>query len=121
MKENINNVEYASLLYDFYGDLLDENRRLVMDLYHEDNLSLAEIAKELGMSRQGVHYTLKKAESALERYEEKLGLVSRYFKDLKRVERAGEIAERMRERGCLDERDARDVSELVGIIKDIVE
>ncbi len=36
--------------------------------YHEDNLSLTEIAEELGLSRQGVHYALKKAESSLEKY-----------------------------------------------------
>ena len=65
MKENIDNVEYASLMYDFYGNLLDENKREIMDLYHEDNLSLTEISEELGLSRQGVHYALKKAAEEL--------------------------------------------------------
>ena len=69
MKENISNVEYASLMYDFYGNLLDENKREIMDLYHEDNLSLTEIA---------VHYALKKAESSLEKYEAALGLVAEW-------------------------------------------
>lgn len=78
MKENISNVEYASLMYDFYGNLLDENKREIMDLYHEDNLSLTEIAEELGLSRQGVHYALKKAESSLEKYEAALGLVAEW-------------------------------------------
>ena len=76
MEENISNIEYASLLYDFYGSLLDDNKREIMDLYHEDNLSLTEIAEELGLSRQGVHYALKKAESSLEKYEAALGLVA---------------------------------------------
>ena len=78
MKENISNVEYASLLYDFYGSLLDDNKREIMDLYHEDNLSLTEIAEELGLSRQGVHYALKKAEGGLEKYEAVLGLVAEW-------------------------------------------
>ena len=78
MKENISNVEYASLLYDFYGSLLDDNKREIMDLYHEDNLSLTEIAEELGLSRQGVHYALKKAEGSLEKYEAVLGLVAEW-------------------------------------------
>ena len=73
--DRIENIEYQSLLYDFYGSLLGESQREVMDLYHEDDMSLAEIAEELGQTRQGVHYTLKKAEAALARYEEKLGLV----------------------------------------------
>ena len=47
MIENLSKVEYASLLYDFYGELLDENKKEIMNLYHEDNLSLAEIAEDL--------------------------------------------------------------------------
>ena len=40
MKEDIGRVEYASLLYDFYGALLSDPQRDIMELYHEDNLSL---------------------------------------------------------------------------------
>jgi len=78
MKDDIERVEYASMLYDFYGSLLNEAQNEVMALYHEDNLSLSEIAEELGQTRQAVHYTLRKAEKALEAYEEKLGLVASY-------------------------------------------
>ena len=78
MKDDIERVEYASMLYDFYGSLLNKAQNEVMALYHEDNLSLSEIAEELGQSRQAVHYTLRKAEKALESYEEKLGLVASY-------------------------------------------
>ena len=78
MKDDIGRVEYASMLYDFYGSLLNESQNEVMALYHEDNLSLSEIAEELGQSRQAVHYTLRKAEKALESYEGKLGLVASY-------------------------------------------
>ena len=78
MKDDIERVEYASMLYDFYGALLNESQNEVMALYHEDNLSLSEIAEDLGQSRQAVHYTLRKAEKALESYEEKLGLVASY-------------------------------------------
>ena len=78
MKDDIERVEYASMLYDFYGALLSESQNEVMALYHEDNLSLSEIAEDLGQSRQAVHYTLRKAEKALESYEEKLGLVASY-------------------------------------------
>ena len=78
MKENIGTVQYASMLYDFYGALLKEGQLEVMTMYHEDNLSLSEIAEELGMTRQAVHYTLKKAEAKLEEYEAKLGLIAQY-------------------------------------------
>ena len=85
MREDIDRVEYASMLYDFYGSLLSEAKREVMSMYHEDNLSLSEIAEELGQSRQAVHYTLKKAEKALEEYEEKLGLIAAYEKNQERA------------------------------------
>lgn len=81
MNDELEGLEYASLLYDFYGVLLSEAQRAVMSLYHEDNLSLSEIAEELGQSRQAVHYTLRKAESSLEGYEEKLGLIAAYDED----------------------------------------
>lgn len=83
MKDDIERVEYASMLYDFYGNLLSESQNEVMALYHEDNLSLSEIAEELGQSRQAVHYTLRKAEKALESYEEKLGLLTSYKRNQK--------------------------------------
>ena len=81
MDGGIDKVKYASMMYDFYGSLLSESQNEVMALYHEDNLSLSEIAEQLGMTRQAVHYTLKKAEKALEKFEEKLGLVKDYEKD----------------------------------------
>lgn len=86
MKENIGTVQYASMLYDFYGALLKESQLEVMTMYHEDNLSLSEIAEELGMTRQAVHYTLKKAEAKLEEYDNKLGLVANYQENQKRAE-----------------------------------
>lgn len=93
MKDDIERVEYASMLYDFYGSLLSESQNEVMALYHEDNLSLSEIAEELGQSRQAVHYTLRKAEKALKSYEEKLGLVASYKRNQQLAEEAFSIIE----------------------------
>jgi hypothetical protein len=76
----VDGVAKASLLYDFYGALLTDKQREVMALYHEENLSLSEIAQEFGISRQGVHDTLKKAEQALEDYENKLMLIDKFVK-----------------------------------------
>ncbi|MDO4518251.1 MAG: sigma factor-like helix-turn-helix DNA-binding protein, partial [Bacillota bacterium] len=53
-------------------------QRQVMELYHEENLSLAEIAEEFGISRQGVHDALHKAEKSLEEFEDKLNLVNKF-------------------------------------------
>ena len=78
MIDDIERVEYVSMLYDFYGSLLSDSQNEIMALYHEDNLSLSEIAEELGQTRQAVRYNLRKAEKALKSYAEKLGLVASY-------------------------------------------
>lgn len=67
-----------SMLYDFYGQLLTAKQRELLRLYHEDNYSLSEIAEEYGISRQGVHDAVKRAEKALHKYEGKLGLISKF-------------------------------------------
>lgn len=99
MKDDIGKVEYASLLYDFYGALLSDPQRDIMELYHEDNLSLAEIADETGTSRQAVHYTLKKAEKTLEEFEEKLGLIAAYKRNQKLASEALVLIDRSFGRG----------------------
>ena len=70
------NLNIAYLL-DFYGDLLSERKRSVMNMYYNEDLSLAEIAIEIGISRQGVRDLIKKSEEDLFEYEEKLGLAQK--------------------------------------------
>ena len=65
-------------LMDFYGPLLTEHRREVMRLYCEEDMTLAEIAEQLEITRQGVSDAIKKAKAQLEDYEKKLGLAARY-------------------------------------------
>ncbi|MCI6011864.1 MAG: YlxM family DNA-binding protein [Firmicutes bacterium] len=79
-------IAETSLLYDFYGQLLTEKQRQVMSLYHEENLTLSEIADEFGISRQAVHDTLKKAEQSLSEYERKLGLVEKFVRSSQALE-----------------------------------
>ncbi len=95
MKEATITVQYASLLYDFYGALLREKQAEVMQLYHEDDMSLSEIAAELGMTRQAVHYTLKKSEAYLEELENKLGLIASYKANKTKADRAITYLEEM--------------------------
>ncbi len=121
MIENLSKVEYASLLYDFYGQLLDDNKKDIMTLYHEDNLSLKEIAEDLGQSRQGVHYTLKKAEATLEKYEGKLGLVQKYLNNLPKYEQIEQIASKYESDASLDDGIRKDMNILINTIKDLME
>ncbi len=63
-------------LLDFYGELLSGRKKDVLEMYYNEDLSLAEIAEEIGISRQGVHEMIKKSEEELRFYEEKLNLAS---------------------------------------------
>ena len=67
-----------SLLLDFYGELLSEKVRGATELYYNDDLSLSEVAEDMGITRQGVRDLIKRAEGNLYGYEEKLGLYKRF-------------------------------------------
>lgn len=71
------NLQIGYLL-DFYGDILPERKREIMDLYYNDDLSLSEIAEQMGITRQAVRDAVKKTETELFFYEEKLGLLHRF-------------------------------------------
>lgn len=104
------NVGY---LLDFYGDLLSDRKRSVMDMYYNEDLSLGEIAAEIGISRQGARDIIKKSEEELFFYEEKLGLA----KHLKNVETC---ASELREIASLHSLPAElsdKISELVTVVK----
>lgn len=67
------------LLFDYYGDMLTDRQRMCLDLRYNQDLSLAEIAEELGISRQGVHDNITRAEAHLQKMEAKTGCVRRYL------------------------------------------
>ena len=67
-----------SMLLDFYGELLTDKQRECFDLHCNEDLSLSEIAEQLGISRQGVWDNIRRAEDAMEAVEEKTGLLARF-------------------------------------------
>lgn len=71
------NLEISFLL-DFYGDMLTEKQREVIEYYYNDDLSLSEIADNEGITRQGVRDSIKRAETQLLEMEERLGLAKRF-------------------------------------------
>lgn len=82
-----------SLLFDFYGQLLKQQQQQAISLYYNDDLSLSEIALDLGITRQGVRDCIKRGEVQLLTYEEKLGLMKRFHKTesgLFKIERLAE-------------------------------
>ncbi len=68
----------VALLLDFYGDLLTEKQKDSLEFYYNDDLSLGEIAANLGISRQGVRDNIKRAEAILLEMEDKLKLAEKF-------------------------------------------
>lgn len=66
--------DYLVILYDYYGELLNEDNKKYFEDYYFDNLSLGEIASNNDVSRNAVHKHIKNTEAKLMFYEEKLGL-----------------------------------------------
>lgn len=66
-----------TLLFDYYGELLTDKQRACLDLRYNQDLSLGEIAQELGISRQGVYDNLSRAEAMLKHMEKKTGFLRR--------------------------------------------
>lgn len=69
-----------SLLLDFYGDILTQRQNEMLNMYYNEDCSLAEIADTFSISRQGVRSVLKKAETILLDMENKLGLAAKFVK-----------------------------------------
>ena len=71
------NLAYSVLL-DFYGPVLTEKQRVILTEYYDEDLSLAEIAENLGITRQGVRDAIKHGETTLKELEDKVGFAARY-------------------------------------------
>ncbi len=80
-----------SYLIDIYSSLLTDKQSEVLNMYYSENLSISEIAKLLNISRQGVYDMLKRGESIIYSYDEKLKLFDKYKKNLKKIEKMEEI------------------------------
>jgi len=86
----------VGLLYGVYGGLLNENRRRVLAMWLDEDYSLAEIAQEENISRQGVYDSVKKSEQILSQTEQQLGVVRRMLIQdsiMRACERAVELPE----------------------------
>ena len=70
-----NQAYRMALLYDFYGDMLTDRQKEFYDLYYNEDLSLAEIAENYGITRQGVRDVIVRAEAILTELEDKTGII----------------------------------------------
>lgn len=82
-----------TMLFDFYGELLTERQKEFYGLYYDEDLSLAEIAENYGITRQGVRDVISRAEAYLTEIEDKTGLVRRFMQMAPRLERIAAAAD----------------------------
>lgn len=75
-----NQAYRMAMLFDFYGDLLTDRQKEFYDLYYNEDLSLAEIAENYGISRQGVRDVIVRAEASMTEIEDKTHLIRRFYR-----------------------------------------
>lgn len=88
MAENLLRKVDIDWLLTIYGAMLTDKQREIATLYFEEDLSLAEIAQQEGVSRQSVHDTLHRVEKQLRTLEEKLCIRSRLIRVQSSLEQA---------------------------------
>ena len=84
-----------TMLYDFYGDLLTDKQKEYFDLYYNEDYSLAEIAENVGITRQGVRDIIVRAENTLIETEERTGLISRFMEVSQGLDKALACAQKI--------------------------
>ncbi len=94
----MDNIIERGRLYDYYGGLLTEHQRQIYEALVYNDMSLAEIAGEYDISRQGVHDLIRRCDKQLNRYEEKLKLIER---DREVCDRLNEIESITRDEGIV--------------------
>ncbi|MEW6723745.1 MAG: YlxM family DNA-binding protein [Bacillota bacterium] len=117
----LDRVVRISQLYDFYGPLLTNKQREVVEAYYLQDLSLAEIADELHMSRQGVHDLATRSGQVLEDYEARLGLVARHQQRTTAIRRLETIVRRLEAELTADPEAAAGLVRLAGEVRQSLE
>lgn len=92
MGSKMEKIVEQGLLYDFYGELLTEHQKKIYEDVVYNDFSLTEIARENGISRQGVHDLVRRCNHILQGYEDKLHLVERFLRVKENVSRLEELS-----------------------------
>ena len=90
-----NQTYRMTMLFDFYGEVLTPRQKEFFDLYYNEDLSLAEIAENYGISRQGVRDVIVRAEAIMTDLEDKTGLMKRFMLMQQQVQAILDAAEKI--------------------------
>ncbi len=107
-----------TMLFDFFGELLTNKQREYYDLYHNEDLSLSEIAENVGITRQGVYDIVVRAENTMMEIEEKTGVIHRFNEIQTKITRAVSLAEEIKKQ-AQDETSAEMASRLVELLSSL--
>ena len=94
-----NQAYRMTMLYDFYGDMLTDRQKEFYDLYYNEDLSLAEIAENYGISRQGVRDVIVRAEAAMSEIEEKTHIIRRFHQSQAAIAAIDQAADQLLQAG----------------------
>ena len=111
---------HMTMIFDFFGELLPNKQREYFDLYYNEDLSLFEIAEKAGITRQGVHDAIARAENTLEGIEAKTGVVRRWLEARAQID---EITDRVRDAldGARDYEDSHVNDGAMAVLREILE
>lgn len=116
------NMEFSYLL-DFYGGVLTEKQRSAMEQYYNEDLSLAEIAEQLSMSRQGVRDSIKHGEAILVQMERAVGAVARHRALAEQIKEMEQLVKQLKHgsrEGNLTDRQLENISDrMLTLLEDI--
>ena len=112
-----NQAYRMTMLYDFYGDVLTDRQKEFYDLYYNEDLSLAEIAENYGITRQGVRDVIVRAEAILTELEDKTGIIRRFHKMQEQFSQMEEAVDAIARRNDAQWQDD-EVEALCGRLKD---
>ncbi len=115
-----NQAYRMAMLFDFYGDLLTDRQKEFYDLYYNEDLSLAEIAENYGISRQGVRDVIVRAEAAMSEVEEKTHLIRRFHRMQEQLSALDAAADRLLAAADAGKTTDELAEEVAGVIKENV-
>ncbi len=111
-----------SLLFDFYGELLNEHQRDVFSASVFDDMSYSELADEFGCSRQAAFDLIRRINQKLEGYEKRLGLVKRFSEAKNKNKEVAELIASAKEyinKSDINSKDKKAISDYIGKIAEL--
>ena len=112
----MNEILEQALLFDFYGELLTDHQKEIYGQFIQEDLSLGEIAREAGISRQGVHDLIKRVTKTLDGYEAKLHLIQKFLETKDKVSKIDSLVD-----DYMESQDISDIHEIKKLSNEILE